>query len=63
MIPLDPARKEGHQIYHFGVRCSFRSTPAEKNKPRNGDDSCFSDGEKGEELIGVDSNAAIRAAH
>ena len=65
MIPLHLARIRGAwQIHHFGVRYYlFRSTRTEEKKPRNGDHSCSSDGEKEEENMGVESDAAIRTTH
>ena len=52
------------QMHHFGVRYSlFRSTRTQEKKPRNGDDSSSSDGEKEEEIMGVESDAAIRTTH
>ena len=48
------------------LRCAilFVQKHADRRKARSGDDdSCSSDGENDEELMGVESDVAIRATH
>ena len=63
--PAPCADKGGHGKAATSVCNTLRSEACgqKKKKTRNGDDSCPSNGEKEEELMGVESDAAIRTTH
>ena len=63
--PAPCADKEGHGKSTTSVCDSLcpEARGQKKTKTRNGDHSCSSDGEKEEELMGVESDAAIRTPH
>ena len=65
MIPLHLARiRRGRANPPLRWAIVFVQKHADKRKKsRNGDHSCPSDGEKEEELMGVESDAAIRTTH
>ena len=63
--PAPCADKGGHGKSATSV-CDTLCSEArgqKKRKPRNGDHSCSSDGEKEEELMSVESDAAVRTTH
>ena len=66
MIPLHLARIRGGMA-NPPLRCAIlfvqKHADEKKKKRRNGDHSCPSDGEKEEELMGVESDGAIRTTH